>query len=74
MAITESVARLVPGVIKETISRQEESYSLAYEMKNIEEPHYTRPQEVRGMKVPAILLCGNHKHIQKWKNDSKTQI
>jgi tRNA (guanine37-N1)-methyltransferase len=46
MTMTESVVRLIPGVIKEESSRQEESYSISQNMENIEHPQYTRPQEV----------------------------
>jgi tRNA (guanine37-N1)-methyltransferase len=63
MTITEAIVRLVPGVIKEAQSRQDESYSLQYDMKNIEYPQYTRPEEVYGYKVPEILFTGHHKNI-----------
>lgn len=56
MVMTEAVIRLIPGVIKESASRQEESYSPLQGMANIEDPHYTRPVEVRGMSVPEKFL------------------
>jgi len=65
MTVIESIVRLVPGVIKDAKSRQDESYSLQYDMKNIEYPQYTRPEEVLGYKVPEILLGGHHKNIEE---------
>ena len=65
MTVIESIVRLVPGVIKDAKSRQDESYSLQYDMKNIEYPQYTRPEEVFGYKVPEILLGGHHKNIEE---------
>jgi tRNA (guanine37-N1)-methyltransferase len=65
MTVIESIVRLVPGVIKDAKSRQDESYSLQYDMKNIEYPQYTRPEEVCGYKVPEILLGGHHKKIEE---------
>ena len=64
MTMTEAIVRLVPWVIKDEKSRQEESYSLQYQMKNIEYPQYTRPEEIYGYKVPEILFTGHHKNIE----------
>jgi len=65
MTVVESIVRLVPWVIKDAKSWQDESYSLQYDMKNIEYPQYTRPEEVFGYKVPEILLGGHHKNIEE---------
>ena len=54
MIVIDSIARLVPGVIKDT-SHQEESFSESFDGK-IEYPHYTRPEVWRDMSVPSILL------------------
>lgn len=70
MTMTESVVRLIPGVIKEESSRQEESYSISQNMENIEHPQYTRPQEVEWYFVPEVLLNWNHKEIEKWKQEN----
>jgi tRNA (guanine37-N1)-methyltransferase len=67
MTMIEAITRLVPGVIKESESRQNESYHLKSGMTNLEEPQYTRPEEVYGLKVPEVLLRGNQKEIQAWK-------
>ncbi|MBU0626021.1 tRNA (guanosine(37)-N1)-methyltransferase TrmD [Patescibacteria group bacterium] len=56
MTMTEAITRLVPGVIKEADSRKDESYNVKKEMKNIEYPQYTKPDEVYGLKVPEVLL------------------
>ena len=69
MVLTEAIARLIPGVIKEAESWQEESYSLKENMKNLEPPQYPRPDEVYGYRVPEILLTGNGKEIQQRKEE-----
>lgn len=56
MTMTEAVVRLIPDVIKESASRQQESYSPLQGMKNIEKPHYTRPPSVRWLDVPDNVL------------------
>ncbi|MBN1837196.1 MAG: tRNA (guanosine(37)-N1)-methyltransferase TrmD [Spirochaetales bacterium] len=62
MVLIDTVVRLVPGVIKEE-SLAEESLGQGL----LEYPHYTRPQEFRGRKVPEVLLSGNHAEIQRWR-------
>jgi tRNA (guanine37-N1)-methyltransferase len=62
MVVADSVARLVPGVIAEA-SVREESHSMA----GVEYPHYTRPVEYRGLRVPDILLSGHHANIEAWR-------
>jgi tRNA (guanine37-N1)-methyltransferase len=63
MVVIDAVTRLLPGVLGDDESALDESFSqglLAY-------PHYTRPAEFRGMKVPEVLLSGHHAEIQKWR-------
>ena len=63
LALIEAVIRLIPGVLNEPQSIEEDSFQerwLGY-------PVYTRPREFRGMKVPNVLLSGNHKLIELWK-------
>jgi tRNA (guanine37-N1)-methyltransferase len=62
MAMVDSIARLVPGVITGE-SLEEESFSGGL----LEYPHYTRPEDFRGMKVPEILLSGHHEKIRQWR-------
>lgn len=63
MVIIDSVTRLLPGVLGDDESSVDESFS--HEL--LEYPHYTRPAEFRGMKVPDVLLSGNHAEIAKWR-------
>ncbi|MEX1068216.1 MAG: tRNA (guanosine(37)-N1)-methyltransferase TrmD, partial [Patescibacteria group bacterium] len=62
LAIIDSVARLLPGVLeKEAIEHESFSTSL------LEPPQYTRPEEFEGMKVPKVLRSGNHQEIADWR-------
>jgi tRNA (guanine37-N1)-methyltransferase len=54
---------LIPGVLGEADSAMDESFSNGF----LEYPHYTRPAEFRGLKVPGILLSGNHAAIEAWR-------
>ena len=63
MVIIDVVARLLPGVLGDDESSREESFSQAL----LEYPQYTRPADFRGMKVPDVLLSGNHAEIAKWR-------
>ena len=64
MALVDSVTRLIPGVISEG-STETESFSPTANL--LEYPQYTRPKQFRGLKVPKVLLSGNHKEIAKWR-------
>jgi tRNA (guanine37-N1)-methyltransferase len=68
MVLIDAVARHVPGVLGKDESASEESFSKALKRKK-EYPHYTRPEEFRGLKVPDILLSGNHKKIEEWRKE-----
>ncbi len=61
----DAAVRLVPGVLGGALSAQEESFSTSL----LEHPHYTRPFEYRGMKVPEILTSGHHSKIQGWRRE-----
>ncbi|RMH59382.1 MAG: tRNA (guanosine(37)-N1)-methyltransferase TrmD [Candidatus Hydrogenedentota bacterium] len=63
MVLIEAVARLIPGVVGNPESLKEESHSTFA----AEYPHYTRPAEFRGMRVPDVLLSGNHEAIAAWR-------
>lgn len=67
MTMIDSIVRLIPGVLGGETSTAIESFS---DGKTLEFPQYTRPEEFRGMKVPEVLLSGNHANIQKWRNDN----
>lgn len=64
MVIIDSVCRLIPGVLGDEESPRDESFG---EARLIEYPHYTRPREFRGMRVPDTLLRGNHQEIARWR-------
>jgi len=63
MVIIDAVVRLVPGVLGDEQSAQDESFMRGL----LEYPQYTRPAEFRGMRVPEVLLSGNHEEIAKWR-------
>jgi tRNA (guanine37-N1)-methyltransferase len=65
MVIVDAVTRLLPGVLGDDESSRDESFSHAL----LEYPQYTRPAEFRGMKVPEVLLSGNHAEIEKWRRE-----
>jgi len=67
MIIIDSVVRLLPGVLGGEMSAEIESFQEDDE--NIEFPQYTRPEDFRGMKVPEVLLNGNHAVIAKWRHE-----
>lgn len=69
MVMVESITRLIPGVIKEAWSREEESYSIKHGGANIEAPNYTKPETVYGYTVPDTLLSGNQKKIAAWREE-----
>ncbi len=74
MVMTEAIARLIPWVIKEEASHLLESYDPNQNMQNLEYPQYTRPEEVMWLKVPEVLLSGNHAAIDTWRKDAMGQI
>jgi tRNA (guanine37-N1)-methyltransferase len=63
MVVIDAVTRLLPGVLGDDQSSLEESFSDGL----LEYPQYTRPAEFRGMKVPEVLLSGNHAEIARWR-------
>jgi len=65
MVVIDAVVRLLPGALGDDESSHDESFSAGL----LEYPQYTRPAEFRGMKVPEILISGNHAEIQKWRRD-----
>ncbi len=64
MTIIDSIVRLLPGVLGGAASAEIESFS---DGETLEFPQYTRPEEFRSMKVPEVLLSGNHGEIEKWR-------
>ena len=70
LIIIDSVVRLIPGVLGGEQSAIIESFS---DGDNLEYPQYTRPEDFRGMKVPEVLLSGNHGAIAKWREEHSGQ-
>lgn len=64
MVVADSIIRLIPNVIKE-----ESHINDSFQNNLLDYPQYTRPAEYKGMKVPKILLNGNHKEIEKWRKE-----
>jgi tRNA (guanine37-N1)-methyltransferase len=71
MVFIESTTRLIPWVIKEKSSYEDESYNPNKNMQNIEYPQYTRPAEIYWYKVPDILLSGHDAKIKEWKENNE---
>ena len=65
MVVIDAVVRLLPGVLGDDESSHDESFSHGL----LEYPQYTRPAEFRGMKVPEVLVSGNHAGIEKWRRE-----
>ncbi|MEC1367325.1 tRNA (guanosine(37)-N1)-methyltransferase TrmD [Bacillus licheniformis] len=63
MMIADSVVRLLPGVLGKEESHLEDSFSTGL----LEHPHYTRPADYKGLKVPDVLTSGNHAKIKEWR-------
>ena len=64
MVVVDSIVRLLPEVLGNQESHMKDSFSTGL----LEHPHYTRPADFRGLKVPEVLMSGNHKLIEEWRN------
>ncbi|OFO40112.1 tRNA (guanosine(37)-N1)-methyltransferase TrmD [Staphylococcus sp. HMSC070D05] len=67
MTMTDAIVRLIPGVLGNEQSHQDDSFSDGL----LEFPQYTRPREYKDMTVPDVLLSGNHANIEKWRHEQK---
>jgi tRNA (guanine37-N1)-methyltransferase len=67
LVVLEAVTRLVPGVIGREESHEQDSFG---HDGLLDHPHYTRPAEFRGMRVPRTLLSGNHAEIERWRREA----
>ena len=63
LAVVDAVSRLVPGVVGDAASVQQESFADGL----LDYPHYTRPAEFRGQKVPDVLVSGHHAEVRRWR-------
>jgi tRNA (guanine37-N1)-methyltransferase len=68
MVLIDAIARLLPGALGSEHSNVHESFSAELE-RGIEYPHFTRPAEFRGWRVPDVLLSGDHKRIDGWRRE-----
>jgi tRNA (guanine37-N1)-methyltransferase len=65
LVVIDAIARVLPGVVGDPESVARESFEDGL----LDHPHYTRPEEFRGHKVPAVLLSGNHAEIERWRRE-----
>lgn len=70
LALLDAVVRLLPGVMGNDASGEEESFENGL----LEHPHYTRPQLFEGMEIPAVLTSGNHGKIAKWRREEAERL
>jgi tRNA (guanine37-N1)-methyltransferase len=66
LVVVDALVRLLPGALGSETSAVYESFSEGL----LDYPHYTRPPDFRGMKVPEVLLSGNHAEIERWRRDA----
>ncbi|MBM7613636.1 tRNA (guanosine(37)-N1)-methyltransferase TrmD [Alkaliphilus hydrothermalis] len=70
MVVIDALSRMIPGVLSQEESYEEESFYSGV----LEYPHYTRPAEFRGLKVPDVLMSGNHKNIDTWRRKKSLEM
>ena len=70
LCLIEAVTRLVPGVLGNAASVENESFQTGM----LEHPHYTRPREYRGWKVPDVLSSGDHKEVDLWRHNEAERV
>ena len=70
LIMIDAISRLIPGVLNQNESFEEESFKDNL----LEYPHYTRPRDFEGLKVPDVLLSGNHKNIDEWRKNESIKI
>jgi len=65
LLLIDAISRLIPGVLGDPTGAEDDSHSMGL----LEYPHYTKPPEFRGVKVPDVLTSGNHAKIEKWRRE-----
>lgn len=70
IAVIDSIVRLLPGAISDPESANRDSFENGL----LDHPHYTRPEEFRGMKIPEVLRSGNHANIDRWRRQQALAI
>jgi len=63
MVLIEGIARLIPGAIDDIESVKQDSFQAGI----LDYPHYTKPEEINGMRIPEILVSGNHEKVRIWR-------
>ncbi|MFA6596893.1 MAG: tRNA (guanosine(37)-N1)-methyltransferase TrmD [Ignavibacteriaceae bacterium] len=71
LLMVDAIIRLVPGVLNDSLSALNDSFQ---DGENISAPNYTRPAEFKGMKVPDVLLSGNHQAVQQWREEQSKLV
>jgi tRNA (guanine37-N1)-methyltransferase len=69
LVVVDAISRLVPGVVGDTRSVEEDSFSRGL----LDYPHYTRPSEFSGAKVPEVLMSGHHEQVRRWRKKTAIQ-
>jgi tRNA (guanine37-N1)-methyltransferase len=64
LIVMDAVTRLLPGALGDADSAQQDSFMEGL----LDYPHYTRPEEIEGLRVPEVLTCGNHADIRRWRH------
>jgi len=70
MVVVDAVVRLIPGAISDPLSAEEDSFSRGL----LDCPHYTRPLEFRGLRVPDVLVSGDHAAIRRWRKEQALRV
>ena len=70
LVLTDAIVRLIPGVLGDAGSAAQDSFSTGL----LDYPHYTRPENFRGWKVPEVLLSGNHAAIEAWRRQRALEL
>ncbi len=70
LVMIDAIARYLPGVLGNEASAREDSFAMGM----LEYPHYTRPAEFQGMKVPEVLLSGDHEAIRAWRMQEARRV
>ena len=71
LVVADAVVRLIPGVLGDAESAVQDSFTDA---RLLDHPHYTRPEEFQGWRVPDVLLSGNHAAIAKWRLERAQEL
>jgi tRNA (guanine37-N1)-methyltransferase len=69
LAVIEASVRMIPGALGDAESTEQDSFENGL----LDHPHYTRPADFRGLKVPEVLLSGDHAAIAKWRRSEATE-